>query len=323
MLQTAARRRVLDRMRRDRTAREKAPALHVDEGIGEEVDVDDPFGRDPDAAQNLLRLVFTCCHPSIAATAQGGLALRMLCGLTTEEMARAFGVPEATVAQRVVRAKKEVHDAGMAFAVPDAADLPARLPPCSPSSGSSTPRHAATRGDDLVRADLCDSGVRPAALLHRLLPHQPEVLGLRGLLLVTDARRAARVDRAGRLVHLADSDRSRWRHADLDLGIELTTEALIRSGTEPGAWTLQAAIAVANVARSRTAQPSRRSTTGSPPSTPHGRYSPTGPPRRRRPRARTPALPPSARTPTAGTWCTPCARSCSPTGWTSSACPLP
>lgn len=114
---------------------------------------------------------------------------------------------------------------------------------------SSPPRRSPpTRGDDLVRADLCDSEVRLAALLNRLLPHQPEVLGLRGLLLATDARRAARVDRAGRLVRLADPDRSRWRHADLDLGIELTTEALTRSGTEPGAWTLQAAIAVANVA---------------------------------------------------------------------------
>lgn len=163
--------------------------------------------------------------------------------------ARAFGVPEATVAQRVVRAKKKVRDAGIAFAVPDVADLPARLPAVLAVVGLVyTEGHAATRGDDLVRADLCDSGVQLAGLLHRLLPHEPEVIGLRGLLLVTDARRAARVDGTGRLVRLADSDRSRWRHLDLDLGIELATEALMRSGAEPGAWTLQAAIAVANVA---------------------------------------------------------------------------
>jgi len=254
-LQTAARRRVLDRVRRERTASEKAPALYVDkaEPGPEEADVDDPFasapGRDPDAAQDLLRLVFTCCHPAIAPAAQVGLALRLLCGLTTDEVARAFGVPAATVAQRVVRAKKKVRDAGIPFAVPTATELPARLPAVLAVVGLVyTEGHAATEGPELVRADLCDSALRLAGLLHRLLPHEPEVSALRSLLLVTDARRDARLDATGRLVRLADSDRTRWRHADLDLGVDLATESLMRSGRAPGPWTLQAAIAVANAA---------------------------------------------------------------------------
>lgn len=111
-----------------------------------------------------------------------------------------------------------------------------------------TEGHAATEGPELVRADLCDSALRLAGLLHRLLPHEPEVSALRSLLLVTDARRDARPDATGRLVRLADSDRTRWRHADLDLGVDLATEALMRSGRAPGPRTLQAAIAVANAA---------------------------------------------------------------------------
>jgi len=158
-------------------------------------------------------------------------------------------VPAATVAQRVVRAKKKVRDAGIPFAVPTATELPARLPAVLAVVGLVyTEGHAATEGPELVRADLCDSALRLAGLLHRLLPHEPEVPALRSLLLVTDARRDARLDATERLVRLADSDRTRWRHADLDLGVDLATEALMRSGRAPGPWTLQAAIAVANAA---------------------------------------------------------------------------
>lgn len=251
-LQTAARRRVLDRLRRDRTAHDKAPLLVAADARGpEEADMDDPFstGTPDDDAQDLLRLVFTCCHPAIAPAAQVGLALRLLCGLTTEEVARAFGVPEATVQQRVVRAKRKVSQARIPFAVPSAEELPGKLPAVLAVIGLVyTEGHTSTRGPQLVRADLCDNGLRLAALLHRLLPHEPEVIGLRALLLATDARRAARVDDDGRLVRLADSDRTRWRWADLDLGIDLATEALLRSGPAPGPWTLQSAIAVAGVA---------------------------------------------------------------------------
>ncbi len=248
-LQTAARRRVLDRVRHDRTAYAKAPLLvAADEPGPEEADVDDPFAAGaPDDAQGLLRLVSTCCHPAIAPAAQVGLALRLLCGLTTEEVARAFGVPEAKIAQRVVRAKRKVRQARIPFAVPSAAELPAKLPAVLAVVGLVyTEGHTSTRGPELVRADLYDGGLRLAALLHRLLPHEPEVIGLRALLLATDARRAARVDGSGRLVRLGDSDRARWRWTDLDLSIDLATEALLRSGPAPGVWTLQAAIAVAN-----------------------------------------------------------------------------
>jgi len=253
-LQTSARRRVLDRIRRDHVAEAKLGQLAMDLGDAPAADAvsdpDDPFGAvrwSDEAAQDLLRLVFTCCHPALAPSAQVPLALRLLCGLTAAETARLLLTTEPTVAQRIVRAKRKIRDAGIVLAVPARAQWPDRL-------GSVltvvalvfTEGHAATQGPDLVRSALCDEALRLAALLRRLLPDEAEVLGLSALLLLTDARRDARVA-DGDLVLLADQDRRLWRWRDIGRGLELAETAVRRAGGQPGPYVLQASIAALRV----------------------------------------------------------------------------
>lgn len=250
-LQTAAQRKVLDRVRRDRTSVAKLAALALESRDVPPVDVDDdPFAAvswSDEAAEDLLRLVFTCCHPALAVSAQVPLALRLLCGLTAAETARLLMTTEPTIAQRLVRAKRKIREAGIALEIPPRSAWPDRLGSVLAVVGLLfTEGHTATQGPELVRPALCDEALRLAALLRRLLPDEPEVLALSALLLLTDARRAARTA-GGTLVLLADQDRSRWRWADIERGLLLATAAVRRAGERPGPWVLQASIAALQV----------------------------------------------------------------------------
>jgi RNA polymerase sigma-70 factor (ECF subfamily) len=188
----------------------------------------------------VLRLIFTCCHPALAAEAQIALTLRLVGGLTTPEIAAAFFVPEATMAQRLVRAKKKVAAAKIPYRVPDRDELPERL--------AGVLRvvylvfregYAPSSGPDLVRLELCDEAIRLARLLHELLPGEPEVAGLLGLLLLQHSRRDARLDQHGEVVLLADQDPARWDHPAIEEGRRLVAEALPGGGP----YALQAGIA--------------------------------------------------------------------------------
>lgn len=198
-----------------------------------------------------LRLIFTCCHPALAAETQIALTLRMLGGLETDEIARAFLVSETTMAQRLVRAKRKIRDAGIPYKVPDTNELPERLDAVLTviylifSEG-----YAATRGAEMVRADLCAEAVRLGRLVRALLKPQPpaEVNGLLALMLLHDARREARLDDAGDVVLLEEQDRSRWNQKQIAEAIPLV-EAALRAG--PGAFTLQAAIAAVHCQAAR------------------------------------------------------------------------
>ena len=188
-----------------------------------------------------LRLIFTCCHPALGTAARVALTLRLLGGLTTAEIAHAFLVPEPTMAQRLVRAKAKIRDAGIPYRIPAEADLPARL------SGVLAvvylifnEGYTASSGDQLARADLCAEAIRLGRLLARLMPDEPEVLGLLALMLLTESRRTARTSADGALVVLADQDRSRWDRALIAEGQALVRQCLRRG--QPGPYQIQAAI---------------------------------------------------------------------------------
>jgi RNA polymerase sigma-70 factor, ECF subfamily len=253
-----ARHKALDRMRREgRRVEKEAAAVRELSGTsgtsgtsdGEGVDraafVDGADGTDgawAAVADDELALIFTCCHPALDPAVRVALTLRCVCGLATSEIAAAFLLPEPTMAQRLVRAKRKIRQAGIAFKVPGADEQAARL-------GAVlrvvylvfTQGHMAARGEALVRGELCDQAIRLARALAALVPGEPEVTGLLALLLLTDARRPARTDEAGELVLLADQDRGKWDQAMITEG-EALLERALRAG-RPGPYQLHAAIA--------------------------------------------------------------------------------
>jgi RNA polymerase sigma-70 factor (ECF subfamily) len=241
-LLTTARRRAVDLLRRRHTYAAKLAILRVEAERAETERIDAPAG-DPDViGDDRLRLFFTCCHPALAAEARVGLTLRYLAGLSTAEVARAFLVPDATMAQRLVRAKRKIREAGIPYRVPSKEELPTRLPAVlSVVYVIFTEAYAASHGSALMRPELADEAIRLARILRRLLPSEREVAGLLALMLLVDARRATRTDEAGELVLLEDQDRSRWDRAEIEEGRSLVVFAL--TGGPPGPYALQAAIA--------------------------------------------------------------------------------
>jgi RNA polymerase sigma-70 factor, ECF subfamily len=237
-LTTTARRKALDALRRDKTLRAKLPLL-----IEPEPAPEPPAAAGSEAiADDRLRLVFTCCHPALAREAQVALTLRLVCGLTTTEIAGAFLVSETTMAARVTRAKKKIAAARIAYRVPAGHELPDRLDAAlTVIHLLYTTGHTAPAGAGLVREDLVQRAVGLARMVAGLMPDEREARGLLALLLLTDARRATRLDAAGRLVLLADQDRSQWDQAAIAEGIALVVGAL--RGGRPGRFALQAAIA--------------------------------------------------------------------------------
>jgi RNA polymerase sigma-70 factor (ECF subfamily) len=245
-LMTVARNGAIDRLRRSRSYRAKVEELAVmaaretgtsDDDAGRDAGMDD--GGVPDER---LRLIFTCCHPALALEARVALTLRTLTGLSTAEIARAFLVPEATMAKRLVRAKHKIAHARIPYRVPPASALPQR------GDGVLAvlylvfnEGYSASAGDDLIRRDLCDRAVGLAQMLAELLPEEPEAKGLLALMLFHRARQAARIDGHGDLVTLEDQDRTRWDRADIDLGRRHLEEAF--AARRPGQYQLQAAIA--------------------------------------------------------------------------------
>jgi RNA polymerase sigma-70 factor (ECF subfamily) len=241
---TTARNRALDRIRREstRTQRE-AEAMRMQDPTPREA----PDLGDLDAVpDDSLRLLFLCCHPALGPDAQVALTLRLLGGLTTAEIARAFLVPEATMGQRLSRAKRKIRDTSLAFRVPSADRLPERLLPVLATIYLVyTEGHAATEGDDLLRPSLTGEAIRLGRVLVELLPDQPEAVGLLALMLLTEARAPARVGPGG-LVRLADQDRSLWDRRLIAEGHALVRACLARNA--PGPYQVQAAIAAVHAA---------------------------------------------------------------------------
>ncbi len=235
-LTTVARRRALDLLRRAGTARRALPLLITDALTGSE-----PPGQQ-EIPDDRLRLIFTCCHPGLAVEAQAALALRLLCGLTTAETARAFLVSEPTMAARITRAKKKIAAARIRYQVPPLAELPQRTSAVlTVVHLIFTIGHTAPSGDQLTRTDLVQRALDLARMLHALLPDDPDIAGLLALILLTDARRAARTGDGGGLVLLADQDRSVWDRAAITEGLDLVRQSLRRG--RPSRWILEAAIA--------------------------------------------------------------------------------
>jgi RNA polymerase sigma-70 factor (ECF subfamily) len=237
-LTVAARRCALDIVRRE---------SHRDLKEAEALRLQRLFDAEPvdsDVPDDLLRLVFTCCHPALALELQVALSLRTLCGLSTAEVARALLVPEQTMLKRLTRAKQKIARAGIPFRIPAAAELPERVAGVVGcvyllfNEG-----YTATAGDDPIRPDLVDEAIRLARLLCRLMPGQPALIGALALMLLHDSRRAARISADGEIILLADQDRSLWRAEQIREGVELLGQGLARSPDRPDPYVVQAAIA--------------------------------------------------------------------------------
>ncbi|MFG1953077.1 RNA polymerase sigma factor [Micromonospora sp. NPDC048830] len=239
-LVTVATRRLTDAWRSERARRDREVAVAVREPAY--AGIAPPPDEEPPAGDDTLRLLFLCCHPALNRPAQVALTLRAVGGLTTAQIARAYLVPEATMSQRIRRAKQRIEAAGARFAMPSPAERDERLRAVLQvlylvfNEG-----YTASSGPDLRRAELTGEAVRLARELHRLLPDDGEVAGLLALMLLTDAHRAARTGPDGELVPLAEQDRGRWNRAEIEEGTALVTEALTWS--PPGPYQLQAAIA--------------------------------------------------------------------------------
>jgi RNA polymerase sigma-70 factor (ECF subfamily) len=233
---TTARNKAIDRLRRARVLEEKRAQLAALEALGGGDEADEfPDDR--------LRLMFTCCHPALAAEARVALTLRTLGGLSVPEIARAFLVAEPAMAKRITRAKRKIAAAGIAYRVPEERELPHRLPSVLAAVYLIfNEGYAATAGESLVRRELCAEAIRLARLLAELMPERPEPRGLLALMLLHHARRDARVDGEGRLVLLADQDRALWHAEEIEEGRALAAAAA------PDRYGLQAAIAVEHVA---------------------------------------------------------------------------
>jgi RNA polymerase sigma-70 factor, ECF subfamily len=237
-LTTVAANRARDRLRRESVWQRTLPLLVVDDYVPGPEDLADT----PDIGDDRLRLIFTCCHPALAQEAQVALTLRLVCGLSTAEVARAFLVRETTMAARITRAKKKIATARIPYRVPSRAHFPERIGAvCEVVHLVFTTGHAPPAGERLVRTDLVDCAIGLAHMLHVLLPGDGEVSGLLALLLLIDARRDSRLSATGRLVLLADQDRARWDARKISEGIELLTRSL--HGHPPARYAVQAAIA--------------------------------------------------------------------------------